>query len=159
MLQRILSQVDARCVCNSCQDHEETCSLSLEGLSDEEYVLLSMDGPGSPASQLATRCDFLFFRCVQSDDSYWGCPVELTAGLSKSSTTIIKQLQAGALLIDSLVPADLDIQFVPIVACPFRKHRRNEYRKRENAVSFRSGSYLVHAVNCSSRMVDALARQ
>lgn len=159
MLQRILSQVDIRCICNSCQDHEGKCSLSLEGLSNEEYVLLAMDGPGSPASQLATRCDFLFFGCVQSDDQFWSCPVELTAGLRKSSTTVIKQLQAGARLIDGLVPADLDIQFVPIVACPFRKHRRNEYRKRENAVSFRCGSYLVHAVNCSSRMVDALARR
>ena len=159
MLQRILSQVDTRCVGNSCQDHEGKCSLSLEGLSDEEYVLLAMDGPGSPASPLATRCDFLFFGCVQNNDHFWGCPVELTAGHSKSSTTIIKQLQAGALLIDGLVPADLDIQFVPIVACPFRKHRRNEYRKRKNAVSFRGGSYLVHAVDCSSRMVDALARR
>lgn len=159
MLQRILSQVDARCVCNSCQDDNGTCSLSLEGLSDEEYVLLAMDGPGSPASQLATRCDFLFFGCAQSDDQFWGCPVELTASLRKSSTTIIKQLQAGTLLIDGLVPADQDIQFVPIVACPFRKHRRNEYRKRRNAVSFRSGSYLVHAVECCSRMVDALARR
>ena len=156
MLQKILSQVDTRCICNSCQDHEGRCTLSLEGLSDEEYVLLAMDGPGSPASPLATRCDFLFFRCVQSDDQSWGCPVELTAGLSKSSTTIIKQLQAGAEVIHDLVPADWDIQFVPIVACPFRKHRRNEYRKRENAISFRDGSYLVHAVDCSSRMVDAL---
>lgn len=135
------------------------CSLSLEGLSDEEYLLLSMDGPGSPASQLETRCDFLFFRCVQHDDQFWGCPIELTAGRSKSSTTIIKQLRVGAQLIDDLVSVDLDIQFIPIVACPFRKHRRNEYRKRENAVSFRSGSYLVRAVDCCSRMVDALARQ
>jgi len=151
--------VDPRCICNSCQDHEGKCSLSLEGLSDEEYVLLAMDGPGSPTSQSATRCDFLFFGCVQVDDQCWGCPVELTAGLRKSSTTIIKQLQAGALLIDGLVPADLDIQFVPIVACPFRKHRRNEYRKRKNAVSFRDRSYRVHPVDCSSRMVDALARR
>lgn len=159
MLQKILSQVDARCVCNSCQDHEGTCSLSMEGLSDKEYVLLTMDGPGSPVSQLATKCDFLFFRHDRSDEQCWGCPVELTAGLSKSSTKIINQLRAGALLIDGLVPTEQDIQFVPIVACPFRKHRRNEYRKRRNAVSFRSGSYLVHAVECCSRMVDALARR
>ncbi|MCY3660771.1 MAG: hypothetical protein OXG36_17340 [Caldilineaceae bacterium] len=108
---------------------------------------------------MGNQVDFLFFGCTQNDDQFRGCPVELTAGLSKSSTTIINQLRAGALLIDGLVPADQDIQFVPIVACPFRKHRRNEYRKRRNAVSFRSGSYLVHAVECCSRMVDALARR
>ena len=158
MLQRILSQVDTRCVGNSCQDHKGKCSLSLEGLSDEEYALLTMDDPGAPTSPSATRCDFLFFGCVQGNDQFWGCPVKLTAGLGKSSTTIIKQIQAGALLIDGLVPADLDIQFVPIVACPLRKHRRNEYRKRGNAVSFRGGSYRVHAVDCFSRMVDALVR-
>lgn len=159
MLQGILSQVNARCVCNLCQDHEGKCSLSLDELCDKEYILLTMDGPGSPVPQSAIRCDFLFFRCTQGDEQCWGCPVELTAGLRKSSTTIIKQLQAGALLIDGLVPADLDIQFVPIVACPFRKHRRNEYRKRENAISFRSRSFPVHAVDCSSRMVDALTPQ
>lgn len=159
MLHTILSQVDARCVCNSCQDHEGKCSLSLEELCDKEYILLTMDGPGSPVSKLAIRCDFLFFRYVKNDDQYWGCPVELTAGLSKSSTTIINQLRAGALLINALAPPNYEIQFVPIVACPFRKHRRNEYRKRGNAVSFRGRSYPVRAVNCCSRMVDALTSQ
>ena len=156
-LQWILSRVDGRCVRTACQDQAGKCSLSMERLEVADYLLLAMDGPGAPASQSRTRCDFLFFGRIPGQEHFWGCPVELTVGLRKSSRRIIEQLRAGTRLIEDLIPVDWEVRFVPIVACPFRKHRRNEYRRRTNAIAFRGRAILVHAVDCSSRMADVLA--
>lgn len=156
-LQCILSQVDCRCVRSVCEDDDGKCSLSLEETSD--YLLLSMDGEGSPVPHGETKCDFLFFGSIQGYDYFWACPVELTVGLRKPWTRIIRQLRAGARLLNDLVPVDWEVQFVPIIAGPIRRAHLDQYRQRDNFVCFQDSAVPVRSVECSSRISDVLTRQ
>ena len=156
-LQCILSQVDHRCVRYACVDDDGKCSLSLEETSD--FLLLSMDGEGSPAPYGKTKCDFLFFGGIQGYEHFWACPVELTVGLRKPWTKIVSQLQAGARLINDLVPVDWKVEFVPIIVGPIRWIHLDQYRQHSNFICFRDSAVPVRSVECSGRLSDVLTRQ
>lgn len=90
-LQWILSRVDGRCVRTACQDQAGKCSLSMERLEVADYLLLAMNGPGVPAFQSRTRCDFLFFGRIPEQEHFWACPVELTVGLRNNRGSLLRQ--------------------------------------------------------------------
>ena len=154
LLQAINVQLDPRCHRHHCED--EDCCLELEGLVPSRYLLISMEGLGAPVSITVMRCDYLFFGYKAGSSDFWVVPIELTAGLRKSSTRIVAQLRAGADLADKLVPQAADIHFVPVAAGPFNRAKLFEMRRTRNRIAFRNQKFFLVAVSCGNKLADAL---
>ena len=154
LLNEILVDVDFRCIKNACAG--DGCSLALQDIDPNRYILISMDGCGAPTLQTSTRCDFLFVGHVSDVAGFWVIPVELTRGVNKPISTIVRQLRAGAQVAESLILQGQDLQFTPVAAGPFRKNRRTEIRKSGNEITFRTDSYPIDLAECGDKLTDAL---
>ena len=156
VLKHIASNVDCDCIRRVCEDN--LCSLSLEGLDPNQYILIKTDDPKAPLYLGTTRhCDFLFIGRKLDSEQFWVSPVELTTGVRKSSTLIVEQLRAGATIADSLIPLAQDLEFVPIAAGPFKKDKRAQMRRACNMIHFRTFRTFLTAVDCGSKLHEALS--
>lgn len=124
------------------------CSLRLNS-APASRLILDLDREGAPVGPQDTKCDFLFFA-----DKNWVAAIELKAGRLDASV-VVRQLQAGAEIVSSLVSRGREIAFRPIVAHS-GGHRKEINDLRASKVRYRSQEVPIKAVSCGSLLNNAI---
>ena len=115
------------------------------------YILVDLDCLLSPD---VPKCDFI---CV-SDHGGLVAVVELKSG-GISATDVVKQLQAGADVVDRLVCRRSRVQLRPILASGnLHKKERNDLRRKNSRINLRGANEFVQRIRCGDPLVDALRR-
>ena len=110
-LSAVRSQVAQSCIVNRCNNYG--CSVSLRGAS-RDRLIIDCDLAGSPFGPNQAKCDYLLFEEAQN----WAgrtIPIELKSGRIRARD-VIEQLQAGAAAVENLIPQQVDIRLLPLLA-------------------------------------------
>lgn len=111
LLSAVRSQVAQSCIVNRC--NRDGCSVSLPGNS-RNRVVVDCDGEGSPFGANQAKCDYLLFEETDSGTGR-AVPIELKSGGIKASDAI-RELQAGAAMVENLIPPRTGLRFLPLIA-------------------------------------------
>ena len=139
--------------CRSRRCRKNGCTLSMSR-APTPAILIDMDSSEAPqATSRTNRCDYLFFGGTEN----WVVPLELKRGKPNASE-IIPQLQSGANIADSLVPAGTDVTFRPVAVYGGQLTRieRNRLLARRNRIRFRDLRLLTTMVRCGTELAAAL---
>ena len=129
------------------------CSLTLDGTPTNRLVV-DLDCESGPIGIHERRCDYLFFaEAVSGED--WVAPIELKSGALKA-TRVESQLQSGARAVESLVPDNTTVHFVPVVAGTCHKVERK--RLGLCKVTFRGMATRIKLRPCSSSLAKAFGQ-
>ena len=149
LLQSVRSQVDSRTVAHRCS--KEGCKVSLKG-TPQPHLVLDLDRPGSPLGQSEVRCDYLLVG-EHGGRSDWVVALELKRG--KVRAGVANQLQAGANVLDTLVPQQADIDFTPVVAGRgFHSNVKKTLAKQR--IQFRHRRVAVVLMSCGTPLAKAV---
>ena len=99
--------------CLTTRLRKEGCSVSIQE-TPSSRLIIDFDRRGSPLGQDARRCDYLLLA-EAPDQQDLVRPVELKRGKFDLGD-VRSQLQAGAQAAETLIPPDLDVDFLPVVA-------------------------------------------
>ena len=151
-LVRLVKQsIDSECLDTKCS--KEGCALSLDGLQ-EPFLLIDMDHEKAPTgSQGEKKCDYIFIGEVGA----WLAPMELKRGKLRASR-VVRQLQAGAVAAERLVPIREQTAFCPIAAYGGKAHRNEIATLRNSSIRFRSKKVGIVLVKCGSSLANALSK-
>lgn len=160
VVEAVKAAVNPLCITNSCCD--SGCCVLLQGIP-EPFVLVSLEHAAAPRHPNHSRhrnhphCDFLLIAGEDDNGGPWVAPIELTTG-NKSVELIVKQLRAGAEIVDRLLPSGVSFEFRPILAHDGRLNPIvfTELREMSNSVSLRSETELVELIRCRDLLADAL---
>ena len=146
LVDAVRSRVSDRCCVAKCS--KKGCSVPLPK-ELRPFVVIDMDHCDSPTAKSGKRCDFIFVS------QRWVAPMELKKGKANASE-IVPQLQAGASVVDELVPDDATVDFRPVAAYGggLHKHERNAFRKKR--IRFRQQREIVRLIRCGAPLPHAL---
>ena len=113
-------------------------------------VDLDCDALGIPADR--KRCDYLF---GEADDAAFVVPIELKRGVFRGASAS-EQLQGGADIADTWIPAGLRFRFVPILASGQGVHRKRLTALRRTPITLRGQSRRPVLIRCGSPLMNAL---
>ena len=148
-LQSVRSQVDSRMVAHRCS--KEGCKVPLQG-APQPHLVLDLDRPGSPLGKSETRCDYLLVG-EYGGQSGWAVALELKRG--KVHAEVANQLQAGADVVDALVPQQADVGFTPVVAGRgFHSNVKKTLAKQR--IQFRQVQMAVVLMSCGKPLAKAV---
>lgn len=128
--------------CLTTRLRKEGCSIAL-GNAPNPRLIVDFDKRGSPLALDARRCDYLLLAETSSSPDLVR-PIELKRGKFDLSDAR-SQLQAGAQAAETLIPQDLDVDFLPVIASG--SVSTHERITRET-VRFRDKSVRVTRVRC-----------
>ena len=141
LLAAVRSQVAASCF--TTRVRKEGCSVSLQGTSSPRLII-DFDKRGSPLTPDARRCDYLLLA-ETTDRKDLVRPIELKRGRF-DLTDVRDQLQSGAEVAEALIPSDLDVDFLPVVASgSVSTHERITTRE---TIRFRNGNTPIRRIRC-----------
>ena len=154
ILNAVLIKIPEKCRAKQCRGAK--CSLELNNLP-KPYVLIDMDCKEleHPAG---SRCDFIFVsdEDVINKKDAWVVPIELKSGRLNPGQ-VIPQLRAGACFADTIMPKDIKVQFVPIVASGNMSYRPSELEEfRKYPVKFRQIRAYIKLAECGENLSDQL---
>ncbi len=118
-------------------------------------LIVDFDRPGSPLSADATRCDYLL---VAEDEHArgWVAVLELKRG-SLHADQVVRQLQAGAIVAEKIVPAGEAFKFRPLAASGSTpKHERTKLREKSKMIALHGIKEPVRLMSCGAPLVQAL---
>ncbi len=110
-LAAVRSQVPESCL--TTRVSKEGCSVALREIPSPRLVI-DFDKRGSPLAPDARRCDYLLLA-ETSNRQVMVRPIELKRGKFDLSD-VRSQLQAGAQAAETLIPQNLDVDFLPVLA-------------------------------------------
>lgn len=144
----INANISAHCRVKNCE--KRGCKVLLPNKL-APFIVIDMDHAESPAKVDGKRCDFLFIS--EDGGNNWVVPLELKSG-NVSSSEIVPQLQAGALVANQLVPKNAHVQFRPVAAYGggLRKYEWYSFRKKRNKIKFRQHSEIARLIRCGSSL-------
>lgn len=120
----------------------------------DDHVLIDVDKAGLSGDQ--RKCDYIFVGC---NEDTWVVAMELKRGNPRAST-VVRQLRAGAEYVDSIIPKDAGIRFLPVVVTGrIKQEELSKLRREENMVCFRGDSLNVVHRYCGDQMVSVLKRR
>ena len=99
--------------CRTSRLRKEGCSIALQG-TPSPRLIIDFDKRGSPLAPDARRCDYLLLA-ETSNRQVLVRPIELKRGKFDLSD-VRSQLQAGAQAAETLIPQNLDVDFLPVLA-------------------------------------------
>ena len=142
----VRSKVSEQCCVTRCR--KEGCSVLLPD-ELQPFVVIDMDHSDSPKAESGKRCDFLFVS------PRWIAPMELKKGKANASE-IIPQIEAGASVLDELVPDDAMVDFRPTAAYggKLKKYEIDAFRKKK--IQFRKQREIVRLIRCGASLSQAL---
>ena len=144
LLSSVRSQVDQSCIVSRC--NKDRCSVSLEGDSSNRLVV-DCDLSGSPFGPNQTKCDYLLFEEAQNRASR-AIPIELKSGRIRARD-VIEQLQAGATVVENLIPRQVDVRLLPLLA--YGNIPKGERAAINNGmVRFRGDPERIKRIRCGS---------
>lgn len=150
LVQAIRVRVLEACLVNRCR--REGCSVSLIG-APQNRLIIDCDHRCSPVDRNQEHCDYLFFA-DENDGMSWFVPMELKRGQINVGK-VVRQLQAGARTVESLIPQNGEVRFRPTAA-----HRGIHSQQRRllklRPVHFRGRSVIVRLLPCGAPMTQVL---
>ena len=154
ILNDVLSKVPEKCRAKQCR--EAKCSLKLNNLP-KPYVLIDMDCKEleHPAGN---RCDFIFVsdEDVINKKDAWVAPIELKSGRLNPGQVIL-QLQSGADFADTIMPQNIKVQLIPVVASGNTSYRPSEFEEfRKYPVKFRQVRAYIKLAECGENLSKQL---
>lgn len=121
----------------------------------EPYCLVDMDHSEAPVMGNGSRCDFLFFGngdLFSEDDKNLVVPLEFKRRNPKAKD-VLKQLQAGSQVAESLLPKDVTgIKFQPVVVYEAQMNRYQVRVFRREKVRFREMASFAKLLKCGSSL-------
>ena len=111
LLPTVRNRVAESCLVSRCS--KNGCSVSLQSAS-RERLIIDCDLPGSPFGPNQTKCDYLLFEESQNSIGR-AIPIELKSGRIRARD-VIEQLQAGAAAVENLIPRQVDVRLLPLLA-------------------------------------------
>ena len=149
LLSAVRSQVAQSCIVTRC--NKDGCSVSLPGDSRSRLVV-DCDLAGSPFGPNQTKCDYLLFEEIQNRASR-AIPIELKSGRIRARD-VINQLQAGAAAVDNLIPRQVDVRLLPLLA--YGSIPKGERAAINNGtVRFRGEPERISRIRCGSPLPKA----
>ena len=136
--------------------NKQGCRVSLRG-SPTPCLTVDFDKPASPLGLDETRCDYLFVAELD-DGSSWIVPLELKRGRLHADEAV-RQLRAGALAAERLVPSGEQVRFRPVaVTGSTPKAERNRLKNRDCRIRFRGSAEAVRLMSCGAPLAGALSQ-
>ena len=146
LLSTVRNRIAQSCVVNRCR--KEGCSVSLPGDSSKRLVI-DCDLAGSPFGPNDPKCDYLLFEEFQNRPGR-AIPVELKGGRIRARD-VIEQLQAGAAAVENLIPRQVDVQLLPLLA--YGNIPKGERAAINNGiVRFRGDSERIRRIRCGAAL-------
>ena len=161
IVEAVIAKTESLCQTNCCED--SGCCMSLQDIP-EPYVLIYLEHDSAPRHRNHTRhrnhphCDFLLVAGEDENRGPWVAPVELTTG-NKDGDLMLRQLRAGADILDDLLPPDIHFRFRPILAHDGRLHQyviTDVIHQRSSFVEFRNESHPIELTRCGETLADSL---
>lgn len=154
IVKALSNQLPVECQATKCSGAE--CSLELNNLP-KSYVLIDMDCKEleHPSGK---RCDFIFIsdEDVINKKDAWVVPIELKSGRLDPGQ-VIPQLRAGACFADTIMPQNVKVQFIPIVASSNTSYRPSELEEfRKYSVKFRQIRAYIKLAECGENLSNQL---
>ena len=144
LLSVVRSQVAQSCLVNRCR--KDGCSVSLQEASPDRLVI-NCDLPGSPFGPNDPKCDYLLFEEARNRAGR-AIPIELKSGRIRARD-VIEQLQAGATVVENLIPRQVDVRLLPLLA--YGNIPKGERATINNGlVRFRGDPERIKRIRCGS---------
>lgn len=133
------------------------CRVSMADLP-RERVVLDVDLAFPVDRAVEPQCDLVLFYI--DTDSLVGVPMELKSG-SVDASVVIQQLQAGARIVDRLVPKEIKTSCIPVLVYGGQMHRKQRRKQiKPSKVNFRSQKFSIYTTRCGyeGNLADALKK-
>lgn len=143
------NQLPVECQATKCSG--AGCSLELNNLP-KPYVLIDMDCKELKLTA-SNRCDYLFIS--NKERQCLVVPIELKSG-GLDASQVIKQLQAGSKFAASIMPQNIRVHFIPIVAHGGRSHPHELKKLRQQRIRFRQIQAQIKLTRCGRSLSDQL---
>ena len=141
MLAAASKKVPESCTARSIS--KESCTVSLRG-TPQSRLIVDCDRPGAPFAPGASKCDYLLFAEMDGNTNR-AVAIELKRG-SVDVGASRNQLQAGATAIESVIPAEFEVIFLPLlVSGGVRKAGKKDARDK---VRFRGDDISIRRIRC-----------
>ena len=157
LVETVLARVNEACLVSGALK-KSGCKISKAG-APEPRLIIDLDKPGSLCGSDQTRCDYLYFAESQTEhESDWIMPLELKSD-RLDADEVVNQLQAGARAAEGLVPADVQVRFLPVAAAGGTpKGERNRLKSKDRKVRFHGCSEFVRVISCGAPLTKALGQ-
>jgi len=149
-LQFVRSRIEPSTQARHCS--KQGCKVPLKDVPQPRLVL-DLDRPDSPFGQSEVRCDYLIVG--ESDDQTgWAVALELKRG--KVSAEVANQLQAGAKIMETLMPREANVDFTPVVAGRgFHSNVKKTLAKRR--IRFQQRQTAIVLISCGKPLANAVS--
>ncbi len=136
---------------------KEGCRVSMANIPSER-VVLDVDLVVPTGRSGTNQCDFVLFYIDVAQNSLVGVPLELKG--SPDASKITKQLQAGAHIIDRLVPSTVKTDCVPVTFHRRKIHKAQLKKLKTSRVTFRGEEFPINTTRCGyeGNLAQALAK-
>ena len=146
----LLDEVNVPECCLTERCDRDGCSVSLEGCP-APWMVVDVDCEELGISN-QKRCDCLF---VSDDNERVNVvPIELKAG-SFSVSSVLEQLQKGALYADQWLPSINRFQFVPVLVHGKKVHR-DDLKRMRRVIRFRGKKARAMLIKCKDPLTRVL---
>ena len=144
LLPAVRSQIDQSCIVSRC--NKNGCSVSL-GRESRNRLVIDCDASGLLFGPNQTKCDYLLFEEAQNRAGR-AIPIELKSGRIRARD-VIEQLQAGAAVVENLIPRQVDVRLLPLLA--YGNIPKGERATMNNGmVRFRGDPERIKRIRCGS---------
>ena len=136
---------------------KEGCRVSMANIPSERVVLdVDLAFPTGRAD--TNQCDLILFHIDDIQNSLVSVPMELKG--SPDASKISKQLQAGAHIIDRLVPSTVKTDCVPVMFHRKKIHKAQLKKLKASRVTFRGAEFPINTERCGHQgnLAQALAK-
>ena len=146
LLSAVRRRVAQSCIVSLCR--KDGCSVSLPQPA-RNRLIIDCDKPGSPFNSNDKKCDCLIFVEAQNGTDR-AIPIELKSGRIRASE-VIEQLQAGARVVENLIPSGTAVQLQPLLAYgSIPKGERAALDK--GLVRFRGQGIRISKIRCGASL-------
>lgn len=135
------------------------CRVSMADLP-RERVVLDVDLAFPVDRAVEPQCDLILFYSDTIENSIVGVPMELKSG-NVDASVVIQQLQAGARIVDRLVPKEIKTSCIPVLVYGGQMHRKQRRKQiKPSKVNFRSQKFSIYTTRCGyeGNLADALKK-
>ena len=154
MVQAVRDALDDGCL-KSGGLNKNGCRVSLDGVPSPR-VVVDFDKPGSPLGPSETRCDYLLVAEVKEEGYGWVAPLELKSGRLHADH-VVRQLRAGALAAEKLLPDAVQVRFRPVAVGKVPKAERKRLRSKDR-IRFHGRIEAVRWMPCGALLATTLNR-
>ena len=151
LLDAVRKKLSTDCIVTRCR--EKGCSVDMRR-SPEPFILIDMNSK-SLTNGRGQKCDFIF---IGGSDQSWVVPIELK-GTKADLDQVTGQLQAGARFAERLIPGEIQVRFLPVLASKGIKKGPRGRLKKESGIRFRESTVLFKRIDCGDSLTSVLKRR